>query len=100
MIQALLVLVLILAAACAVSVLVAKAQAKRADRAEKDRDSLHEAVWDLTETVKRLRKAQENSLAIEEKAHEERENLAATADSGLANRASNLFGMRDGTKRP
>lgn len=99
MIQALLVLVLILAAACAVLVFVVKAQAKRASKAEAEASSLHEALWQLEQRAVYLKRALDGNLKAEEEADEKRKDLDATADSDLAGRANNLFGVRDGKER-
>lgn len=99
MTQALLVLIMALAAACAVLVLVTKSQAKRAAKAEKEAARLHSAFWEVEQRAERLQKALDGNLRAEEKADEERKDLAATADSDLARRANGLFGVRDDAKK-
>lgn len=100
MIQALLIIILLLAAVCAVSVLVASAMTKRAAKAEAEAKRLHDAFWEVEGRAERLQKALNGNLKAEEEADEKRKDLAATPDSGLADRANSLFGVRDGKKRP
>jgi hypothetical protein len=93
MIQLLLILIAVLAAACTILVIVARYQAARADRAQAEAAALHEAFWDAARKAERLQAALGKQTEAEEKAHEERKDLAGTANADLVNRANGLFGV-------
>jgi hypothetical protein len=100
MIQFLLIVIFILAAGCAILFMIAKTQVKRADRAEAEAKSLHEAFWQVKEKAGRLQKALGETEKIEEQADGSRRELNQTPDSGLVDRANSLFRVRDGKPRP
>jgi predicted Holliday junction resolvase-like endonuclease len=97
MIQYFLIALLVMAVITAVAILVAVLQGKRAKKAKQESAALHEAFWQVKEKAERLEKALGDSAKVEEKANEERQELAQTPDAGLAERANSLF-VRDSEK--
>jgi predicted Holliday junction resolvase-like endonuclease len=92
MIQFLLIVIAILVAACAVLIITVKYQRNRADLAQAEAASLHEAFWDAARKAERLQAALGKQAEAEVQADEERKELAGTADGDLVRRANNLFG--------
>jgi Tfp pilus assembly protein PilO len=94
MIQFLLIVIAMLTAGAGIFFLIAKHQKKRADRAEAEVKSLHEAFLQVKEKAERLQRAQEKQAKAEVKANEKRKELSDTSDSDLVHRANDLFGVR------
>jgi predicted Holliday junction resolvase-like endonuclease len=90
--------VLILIAICAILVVIIYAQAKQVKKAKQEVANLHEAFWQVKEKAERLQKALGESVKVEEKANEDRKDLARTSDAALVDRANGLF-LRDSQKR-
>jgi Tfp pilus assembly protein PilO len=90
-IQFLLIALLVMALVCAAAILAAVMQGKRAKKAEAENNTLHKAFWQMKEKAERLQKALGETSKVEEAANAERKELAQTPDSGLADRANNLF---------
>jgi uncharacterized membrane protein len=88
-------IVLILIALCAILGLIIYIQAKGNKKTKQENAALHEAFWDAARKAERLQAALEKQTEVEEKAHEERRELAGTADSDLVHRANSLFGVPD-----
>jgi type II secretory pathway pseudopilin PulG len=99
-IQFFLIIIFILAAGCAILFMIAKTQVKRADRAEAEAKALHDAFRQVKEKAGRLQKALGETAKTEEEADGKRRELNQIPDSGLADRANALFGVRDGKARP
>jgi predicted Holliday junction resolvase-like endonuclease len=91
MIRVLLIVILALVVICAAAVLVAVIQGKRAKKAKAEAERLHNAFWEIQKKAERLQKILGENARIEEKADEERKDLAGAADSDLAGRANGLF---------
>ena len=94
-----LVLAVLIALAIVVLACVLKAQAKklkaaeaRAAQAERDRAGYRRAFDDAEERAFNLQLALKKNSRVEKEANNERQELAATPDSELVNRANNLFG--------
>jgi septal ring factor EnvC (AmiA/AmiB activator) len=92
MIQFFLIVIAILTAACTILLFVARHQADRADKAQSEAASLHEAFWDAARKAERLQAALGKQREAEETANEELQDLAGTADADLVHRATSLFG--------
>jgi uncharacterized membrane protein len=88
-------IILGLIAVCGVLFFIARAQSKRAKKAEAEAARLHDAFWEMTRKAQALQAAQQQNIQVMEAANAERQELTATADSALVNRANSLFGMRD-----
>jgi type II secretory pathway pseudopilin PulG len=97
MIQYFLIALLVMAVIAAAAILIAILQGKRAKKAEKESAALREAFLQVKEKAERLEKALGDSAKVEEKANEERKELARTPDADLVNRANSLF-VRDSEK--
>lgn len=95
MIQFLLGWIAFLIAACLVLFLVVKAQAKRADKARAEAQTLHKALGNAEWKAERLQKSLNKQNRVEVKAHEQKQELSSTADADLVHRANNLFGMQN-----
>jgi L-serine deaminase len=93
-------IILGLAAVCAVTGFILSTQIKRARKAEAEAARLHDAFWQIKEKAERLQKALGETAKVEEEADGKRRELDQTPDSGLADRANALFGVRDGKARP
>jgi hypothetical protein len=91
MIQFLLIALPAAALAAAGAVLAAVLQGKRAEKAEKEAESLHEAFRAAAEKAKRLQKALDDNEKIEGEADAARAALDHTPDGNLADRANALF---------
>jgi Tfp pilus assembly protein PilO len=90
-IQFFLITLLVMVLVCAAAIFAAVMQGKRAKKAEAENKTLHEAFWQMKEKAERLQKALGETSKVEEAANAERKELAQTPDSGLVDRANNLF---------
>jgi predicted Holliday junction resolvase-like endonuclease len=86
-------IILILFALCAILAAVIYVLAKINIKAKKENAALHEAFWDAERKAERLQAALGKQKEAEVKAHEERKDLAGTADADLVHRANSLFGV-------
>jgi hypothetical protein len=68
-----------------------KALGERAKKAEAEAKAQREALARITERAGRLQNTSNETAKAGEKANEERKTLADTPDSGLIDRANNLF---------
>jgi alpha-D-ribose 1-methylphosphonate 5-triphosphate synthase subunit PhnG len=93
MISAYIILALILL--CAALGLIIYAQAKGNKKTKQEAAALHEAFWDAARKAERLQAALGKQTEAEVKAHEERQDLAGTANGDLVHRANGLFGVPD-----
>jgi Tfp pilus assembly protein PilO len=87
----LLVIVAMLVVACGILVAIVKAQAKRADKAKAEAETLHKALGHIERKAVRLQKTLDKQREVEVKADDERKELSGTADADLVHRANNLF---------
>jgi predicted Holliday junction resolvase-like endonuclease len=92
-------IILFLFALCAVLAVIVYLQGKKYKKDKtfltRENAALHEAFWDTERKAERLQAALGKQKEAEEKAHEERKDLAGTADADLVHRANSLFGMPD-----
>jgi hypothetical protein len=80
--------------ACALAVQSGKlaAEAARVEQAERDRAGYQQALESAEARASRLKQALAKNVDVEEKTHAERQELAATPNTELTNRANTLFG--------
>jgi len=81
----------ILALLSAGAAFLIKALGDKAKRAEADAKANREALASVTERAEKLQNAANETAKAGEKANEERKTLEETPDSGLVDRANNLF---------
>jgi Tfp pilus assembly protein PilN len=65
-------------------------------RYRKENMALRGEIQNAAARLEHLRRYTEKNKLIEEAANEERKSLNETSDGGLAGRANNLFGVRNG----
>jgi hypothetical protein len=85
-------LVLALLGVCALGVMVIRAQGKRIKAYRSENAYLLGEIEMAAWKVKKLETAQQKNREVEEAATGDRQELAATPDSGLVDRANGLFG--------
>jgi len=83
----------ILAAAAAILARMQKGQRERAEKAEAIAKENQEALGYVKEKAEQLQKAAGETVKAEEKANDERKELAKTDNADLVNRANNLFNL-------
>jgi hypothetical protein len=88
-------IILGLAAVCAVTGFILSTQIKRAKKAEAQMEELRDLYWEMAARAEKLRTAVRENAKAEEEADGKRRELDQTPDSGLADRANALFGVRD-----
>ena len=92
-------LAVLIALAIVVLACVLKAQAKklkaaqaRAEQAERDRTGYQQAIESAELRASRLKQSLTKNVGVEKEANNERQELAATPNTELVNRANSLFG--------
>jgi cbb3-type cytochrome oxidase subunit 3 len=88
-------LILFLFALCLILAVIIYIQAKGNKKTKQEAAALHEAFWDAARKAERLQAALGKQTEAEVKAHEERQDLAGTANGDLVHRANGLFGVPD-----
>ena len=87
----LLIVVLVLTLVSVIAVFMANRQGKKQKATEQKYNELCEVYIKVIEKAERLQKAVSENKTVEEAANAEKSELSKTPDSGLADRANNLF---------
>jgi type II secretory pathway pseudopilin PulG len=93
------VIIAFLLSAVVILFLIARAQVQRADAAEREVAEYRNALAEVKARAERLKETAGKTAEVQERANEERQELARTADADLVHRANNLFGLPDDTRR-
>lgn len=93
-------IILALSGTCAMSMLVSRRRKRRAETAEAEALKLRTGIGDIRRRALRLQETLKNNRIAEEEANDKRAEIAAVADSDLADHANRLFGVRDSEESP